>query len=68
MESYGDVFIKLENKSKIFDALNSIKNESEEIKKIFQIYEELILNEKKILDSWKKTIGDFQKKIGEIEI
>lgn len=63
-----EIYIQVNNPKEIADVLKDIRKESAEVKKLFEEYDKLNLEENKIFDNWSNYIEDSLEKLEHVTL
>ena len=63
-----EIYVQLQNPKEISDILKEIRKESEGIKKLFEQYDKLNLEENQVFDNWSNYIEEFSEKLEHITL
>lgn len=63
-----EIYIKLDNIEKIVDLRDKIKQQEGELKKLFQHYDDLNLQENQIFENWNNYLEDINQKLDHVRL
>lgn len=68
IERKREIYIKLDEVSKIVELLDSIRNREKNLKVLFSDYDKLNLKENKIFENWNYYLEDFMQRLDHITL
>lgn len=68
MDRKREIYIKLNNLKEIIEILSSIKNSEEELKKLFNLYDQLSFYEDKVFENWSNYLDDISHKLDHVTL
>jgi hypothetical protein len=63
-----EIFIRLQHIEKVVEVLSKIKSEQDQLKKFFDMYDQLAFAEDKVFENWSSYLEDINQKVDHVNL